>query len=244
MVTVSADGTAVYDTTGGVPSVMVAYDSWGLPSGHGLRPGVITMAAGTAEEHGNIVVTCPPGGSACMVRVSADGAAEYALTGGVPTFMFSHLASEPTYERDNPTAEDLLDHWNEPEPLRAALGLSAVAAEDITSRKSALAELINAAGGNSAETGMGLRNVAPEDIEIIGERDRITYGRWRGGPAGTMNIEFDWRFGENFNTETRAGMERAGKSWSQRILYDNEPYVLRESGEIAGGLRLFLMKTL
>ena len=238
VVTVSVHGIAVYDTTGGIPSVMAAYDSWGLPSGHGLRPGVITVAAGTAEEHGNVVVTCPPGGSACMVRVSADGAAEYARTGGVPTFTFSHLASEPTYERNNPTAEDLLDHWNEPEPLRAALGLSAVAAEDIAGRKNALVDLINAAGGNSAETGTRLRNVAPEDIEIIGERGGITYGRWRGGPAGTMNIEFDWRFGQNFNAETRARMDRAGKSWSWRILYDNEPHVLREGGEIAGGLRV------
>ncbi len=233
VVTVSADGAAVYDTTGGVPSVVAAYDSWGLPSGHGLGPGVITVAAGASAEHGNVVVTCPPGGRACMVRVSADGTAEYARTGGVPTFMFSHLTYEPTYERDNPTAEDLLDHWNEPEPLRAALGLSAVAAEDIAGRKRTLADLIKAAEGNSAETGTRLRNVAPEDIEIIGERDGITYGRWRGGPAGTMNIEFDWRFGENFNAETRARMERAGKSWSWRMLDDYGTHVLERGRDIA-----------
>ncbi len=233
-VTVLADGTAVYDTTGGLPSVIAAYDSWGLPSGHGLRPGVISVAPGTSEENGNVVVTCPPGGGACMVRVSADGTAEYARTGGIPTFMFSQITYERTYERDNPTAEDLLDHWNEPEPLRAALGLSAVAREDIADRKGALADLINAAGGNSAETGTSLRNVQPDEIEIIGERDGITYGRWRGGPAGTMNIEFDWRFGADFDAETRARMERAGKSWSQRILYDNEPFVLREGARIVG----------
>ncbi len=233
-VTVSADGTAFYDPTGGVPSVTAAYDPWGLPTGHGLGPGVITVAAGASAEHGNVVVTCPPGGRACMVRVTADGTAEYARTGGVPTFKFSHPTYEPAYERDNPTAEDLLDHWNEPEPLRAALGLSAVAAEEVAGRRRTLADLISAAGGNSAETGTRLRNVAPEDIEIIGERHGITYGRWRGGPAGTMNIEFDWRFGENFNAETRARMERAGKSWSWRILYDNEPYVLREGFDIAG----------
>ena len=179
-----------------------------------------------------------------MVRVSADGTAEYARTGGIPTFMPSQLTNEPTYERDNPTAEDLLDHWNEPEPLRAALGLSAVATEDIADRKAALAALIDAAGGTSSETGTFLRNVQPDKIEVIGERDGITYGRWRGGPAGTMNIEFDWRFGTDFDAETRVRMERAGKSWSHRILHDNEPYVLREGGEIAGEIEGFLMKTL
>ena len=213
VVTVSADGTAVYDRTGGVPSAMAAYGSWGLPPGHGLGVAVITVAAGTSEAHGNVVVTCPPGGSACVVRVSADGAAEYARTGGIPTFMFSH----PIYERENPTAEDLLDHWNEPERLRMALGLSAVAAGDIAGRKRTLTDLINAAGGDSAGTGTLLRNVAPEDIEIIGERDGITYGRWRGGPAGTLNLQFDWRFTPNLDETTRAMFERAGKSWSWRL---------------------------
>ena len=76
------------------------------------------------------------------------------------------------------------------------------------------------AGGNPAETGTKLRNVRPEDVEIIGERDGITYGRWTGGPAGTLNIEFEWRFAPNFDAATRARMERAGKSWSWRIRDD------------------------
>ena len=186
---------------------------WSLPWGHGLGAGEITVAAGASEEHGNLVVTCPSGGNACVVTVAADGTTEYARTGGIPTFMFSH----PTYERDNPTAEDLLDHWNEPEPLWVALDLSAVAPADIAGRKGALADLINAAGGDSAETGTLLRNVKPDDIEIIGERNGITYGRWTGGPAGTLNIEFDWRFTPNLDEETRARFERAGKSWSWRL---------------------------
>ncbi len=228
VVTVSADGTAVFDRTGGVPTVSAAYDSWGLPSGHGLGAGEITVAAGASEEHGNVVVTCPPRGSACVVRVSTDGTAEYARTGGIPTFMFSH----PTYERDNPTAEDLLDHWNDPEPLRAALGMSAVAAADIAGRKSSLADLINAAGGDSAETGTLLRNVQPEDIEIIGERDGITYGRWKGGPAGTLNMEFDWRFAPDVDAAVRARMERAGKAWSWRFLDDFGTHTLNKGSEI------------
>ena len=211
VLTVSVDGTVAYED--GRPTVTPLYSSLGLPVGHGIRVGAVTVRAGESRAYENVVVTCPAGGSACEVRVSADGTAEYARTGGVPTFMFSHLAYERTYERDNPTAEDLLDHWNEPEPLRAALGLSEVAAKD----KGTLADLINAAGDSSAGTGTRLRNVAPEDIEIIGERDGITYGRWRGGPAGTMKIEFDWRFTPNLDETTRAMFERAGKSWSWRL---------------------------
>ena len=199
-----------------------------LPSGHGLGAGVITVAAGASEEHGNVVVTCPAGGSACVVTVAADGTSVYDRTGGTPTFMFAHLS----YERDNPTAEDLLDHRKEPEQLRAALGLSVVDAADIADRRNALTELLNSAGGDAAETGTRLRNVGSEDIEIIGERNGITYGRWTGGPAGTLNVEFDWRFAPDLDAAVRARMERAGKSWSWRFLDDFGTHTLNKGREI------------
>ena len=119
------------------------------------------------------------------------------------------------HERENPGAEDLLDHWNDPERLRSALGLAAV--QDIDARRAAIGSLLAGAGGNTAGTGTKLRNIRADDIEIIGEKDGITYGQWRGGPAGTLNIEFDWRFAGNVSAAMRTRMERAGKSWSQRI---------------------------
>ncbi len=134
---------------------------------------------------------------------------------------------------DNPTAEDLLDHWNEPEQLRAALGLSPVDPARVQDRARALSKLIGMAGGNPAETGTKLRNVRADDVEIIGERDGITYGRWTGGPAGGFNIEFDWRFAPNFNQATRARMERAGKSWSWRLEDDLRPRVAERGREIS-----------
>ncbi len=231
VVTVTADGTAVYDREGGVPSVMPRYDAWG-PLGHGLAAGEIRVPAGVTRERGNVVVTCPAGGSACVVRVAAGGAAEYAATGGVPTFTFVH----PTHERDNPTAEDLLDHWNDPwERLRRGLGLARVNPGDEADRTRRLTDLINMAGGDPAETGTRLRNfrpVRPEDIEIIGERGGITYGRWTGGPAGTLNIEFDWRFAPDFDAATRARTERAGKSWSWRLLDDFGTNLARRGREL------------
>ena len=155
--------------------------------------------------------------------------------GGVGGGVSRPVGPATTLKRDNPTAEDLLDHWNEPEPLRMALDLSAVAPADIAGRRSVLADLINAAGGDSAGTGTRLRNVAPEDIEIIGERDGITYGRWTGGPAGTLNIEFDWRFAEHASQTRRARMERAGKEWSWRILDDFGTHVVEAGTEIRHG---------
>ena len=54
-------------------------------------------------------------------------------------------------------------------------------------------------------------------ITAIGERDGITYGQWKEGPAGTLNIEFDWRFAPEVDDEARALMDRVGKSWSWRL---------------------------
>ena len=124
------------------------------------------------------------------------------------------------YARGNQGAEDLLDHWNDPERLRRALGLTAVANVDVAARRAVIGRLLATAGADDDETGTRLRNVRPEDIDIIGERNGITYGQWKGGPAGTLNIEFDWRFAQNAGAAVRARMERAGKSWSYRILDD------------------------
>ena len=122
------------------------------------------------------------------------------------------------HERENPGAQDLLDHWNDPVRLRSALGL--VAVQDIDARRAAIGSLLAGAGGNAARTGTKLRNVRADDIEIVGERDGIAYGQWKGGPAGTLNIEFDWRFAQNADRATRAQMERSGKTWSYRIMDD------------------------
>lgn len=127
------------------------------------------------------------------------------------------------YSRNNTTAQDLLDHWNDPERLRSVLGLSTVTNE--AARQAVIANLIANAGGSSAGTGTMLRNIRAGDIEIIGERDGITYGQWKGGPAGTLNIEFDWRFAQDIGAATRARMERAGKSWSYRLMDKNRTRV-------------------
>ena len=139
-----------------------------------------------------------------------------------------------SYSRNNSMAEDLLDHWDEPGLLRETLELSAIRASAATGRAEVLANLLETAEGDRA-TGTLLRNVRPEDVEIIGERAGITYGRWQGGPAGALNIEFDWRFAPNVSAATRARMERAGKSWSWRILDDFGAHTVTRGTEIVHG---------
>ena len=87
VLTVAADGTASYDKTGGMPSFIPALQPQELPAGHGLTAGNFTIAPGTSEQHGNVVVSCPAGGAACALTVAADGTASYDKTRGMPSFI-------------------------------------------------------------------------------------------------------------------------------------------------------------
>ncbi|MDE0415372.1 MAG: hypothetical protein OXI95_00360 [bacterium] len=127
-----------------------------------------------------------------------------------------HSAS--TEWRSNATAEDLLDHWNASDVARGALGLTPVGPTELETRKTAISSLLQMFQGGDSD--IDFRNVQAEDIEIIGERGGITYGQWKGGPAGTLNIEFDWQFASGVPASVRAAMERAGKAWSYRLLDD------------------------
>ena len=66
---------------------MPALASQMLPAGHGLPIRRVTVPPGAAEEHGNVVVSCPAGGEACVLNVAADGSASYQKTGGMPSLM-------------------------------------------------------------------------------------------------------------------------------------------------------------
>ena len=46
-------------------------------------------------EHGNVVVSCPAGGNACVLNVAADGSASYHRTGGMPTLRILPLMAGP-----------------------------------------------------------------------------------------------------------------------------------------------------
>ena len=66
-----------------------------LLPGHGLTVGEITVLPGQSMEHGNVVVSCPPGGQSCVLNVAADGSASYERTGGMPTLRILPLMAGP-----------------------------------------------------------------------------------------------------------------------------------------------------
>ena len=92
---VAADGSASYERTGGMPSIMPALAAQTLPPGHGLGAGGITVDPGQSMEHGNVVISCPAGGNACVLNVAADGTASYQRTGGVPSVRPTPLMAGP-----------------------------------------------------------------------------------------------------------------------------------------------------
>ena len=89
VVSVADDRTVQYERTGGMPTVMSALMALaGLPSNHGLSSmDGATIQPGMSEERGNVELSCPAGGSACVVSVADDGTVQYERTGGMPTVM-------------------------------------------------------------------------------------------------------------------------------------------------------------
>ena len=90
VLTVASGGATAgsYARTGGTPTVEPAVETVDLPSGHGIPPNTYTIPAGATEEHGNVAISCPAGGMACVVIVTSPAAATgtYQLTGGEPAF--------------------------------------------------------------------------------------------------------------------------------------------------------------
>jgi hypothetical protein len=138
--------------------------------------------------------------------------------------------------RNNPNAADLLDHWGHRQRHRIAAGLS----------------LADPAGGDNAADLQALQTsvqadgealVAPDlqdgdEVQVLGAHRGVTYGRWTGGAADTLSIEFDIsRAGLEMRGDPafRAMLERAGKAWSRRIDDTWTPWE-RRAGEQKGWL--------
>ena len=70
------------------------------PAHHGLTPlRRYELPPGTSEEHGNVVIDCPPGGPACVLRVTADSTVEYETAGGLPSIALVMLTAEEIESR-------------------------------------------------------------------------------------------------------------------------------------------------
>ena len=125
------------------------------------------------------------------------------------------LAERP---RQNPDAADLLDHWGHRRVQSIVEGLSlGTAAPDADG---ADPKRLRAAAQAGSGTLLAPNLHADDEVRILGSRHGVTYGRWTGGPADTLSIEFDLsRAGSAMRHDPafRALLERSGKAWSRRI---------------------------
>ena len=138
--------------------------------------------------------------------------------------------------RNNPTAADLLDHWGHRrvQSLVEGLALSAPTPEADATGLETLRAAVQTPDGPA---------VAPDlqeddEVRVLGAHRGVTYGRWTGGQADTLSIEFDVsRAGTEIrdNPTFQAMLERAGKAWSHRIVDDWAPWT-RSSGTTKGRL--------
>ena len=133
---------------------------------------------------------------------------------------------------DNPLAEDLLEHWDNPGILREEAGTSGLRNAEVSARIRSLTAIHQAPRDKLDESLTLLRNVDPDTVTVVGKRGGITYGQWKGGPAGTLDIDFDYRFAPELDESERAYIERAGKSWSWRLADDFGTRTVRAGQQI------------
>ena len=119
--------------------------------------------------------------------------------------------------KNNVDADDLLDHWGHRQAgLLSGLLLKATEpSEDVADFKA----MLEAARG--ADTRSTFPDLHDDDtIAVLGHRGGVTYGRWSGGPADTLSIDFDYQGATSqvrYNQSFKVALERAGKAWSRRI---------------------------
>ena len=125
-----------------------------------------------------------------------------------------YLAERP---RNNRLAADLLDHWGHQQSHRIKEGLS-LADPDAEHNASDLRALRTTVRADGEALVPDLHD--SDEVQILGADRGVTYGRWVGGPADTLSIEFDLsRAALEMRDDPmfRAMFERAGKAWSRRI---------------------------
>jgi len=142
------------------------------------------------------------------------------------------LAAPP---RDNPAAADLLDHWGHRRTHATVDGLAlpVAAAGD---NGSALETLRNTVEEGGEAPAANLHE--GDEAQVLGAHRGVTYGRWTGGPADTLSIDFNLsRAGPEMRSDPafQALLERAGKAWGRRIA-DTWSTWERAAGDLKGWL--------
>ena len=144
--------------------------------------------------------------------------------------------SQATLPRDNPSAGDLLDHWGHRHTRGVTAGLSLT--EHADGGDAAGLHRIRTAAHTSGEAPVVPDLQDRDEVRILGAHRGVTYGRWTGGPADTLSIEFDLsEAGPPMRDDPGflAMLERAGKAWSHGIA-DTWNRWVRDEGALKGWL--------
>ena len=138
--------------------------------------------------------------------------------------------------RNNPVAADLLDHWGHRRSQALVEGLSLKALAEESNAIDLQAP--RAAAEKRSKTTITPNLQDGDEVRTIGTRRGVTFGRWAGGPADTLSIDFDLSGAGPLMSDDpafRAMLERTGKTWSHRIADTWTPWE-RAPGEFKGRL--------
>ena len=154
-----------------------------------------------------------PGSSEGATNRESESSGRLAAAGSGPIGL-----SALEYTHDNREAADLLDHWGHRQVQGIVEGLSLGTAAPAAD--GAGMQGISAGGFPGAGRLLASHLEDGDEVRLLGARHGITYGRWTGGPADTLSIDFDLsRAGPQmrYNPAFRAALERSGKAWSRRL---------------------------
>ena len=215
------------DASEGETSPLIGDTGTTTIGGSTVQPGDVSSGASKAEELTKRGVgQSGDGGELQGDRSSRESSIVLGTeAGGV------RLAERP---RNNPDAADLLDHWGHRQTHQVVSGLSLVEAADGDDASDLRGLQAAARTNDEAAVAPDLRD--GDEVRVLGTRRGVTYGRWTGGPADTLSIEFDlsqasWQVRDD--PAFRALVERAGKAWSHRIA-DTWSMWERRAGEFKG----------
>ena len=98
----ASDALCIFQKALGLPSCLDSLppaedidEPFPLPTDHGLAAGQFAIQPGASGTHGNVVLSCPAAGNACVISVEQDGTASYDKSGGMPAVVLSRPEELP-----------------------------------------------------------------------------------------------------------------------------------------------------
>ena len=123
----------------------------------------------------------------------------------------------------NMGAADLQPSWNSPMAHTRALKLNKLTTRQVRARKNAFKRLRAAHASDEGPK-------PAKSVTVLGERNGITYGFWKSGPAGTMRIRHYHKSHHSTVPDTQPSsdfkgvLRRSAKIWSRRLVDDGRSY--------------------